>query len=166
MRRKNTRIISLLLLFFILDVVRPFGYIFLPNLTFLALVSIAFYYKLSLSLLISFIAGAVQDSIIFPGGLFHAFVYPLIILTLFLLNNFFQFIKATNSPVAVKSIQAALLILLYSFISNLTTSRGAFGFLFSYFIQAYLTFFWVDYLIQSLLNKRHSVSLKKHKHEF
>ncbi len=162
MKNKNLKIIGLFFLFFLFDVIRPLGYLFLPNLTFLAIVSIALYSNLNLSLLIALFAGSFLDSLIFSGNLFYTPVYPLFVLFVFFLNRFLYFMKIKNSPSTVKILLSISAILLYSLFHNLIAKETNLLFLISFFIQSCLSFVFVDRLIQKALPRKYSTfSLKR-----
>ncbi|MCF7916925.1 MAG: hypothetical protein K9L61_04030 [Candidatus Omnitrophica bacterium] len=156
MRKKNFKIIGLILLSFLIDVVRPLDYNLLVNATFLMLIVLSFYNKLAPMIWIAFLAGFTQDALIFPSRLFYAIEYPLIVLATFSLNNILKFIKMRNHPLISKAIIAALLISIHSFLSILIANANNFFFLINFFVQSYLVFFLINYLIEKTFKKYES----------
>lgn len=156
MSKKNFKIIGLILLSFLIDVVRPLDYNLLVNATFLMLIVLSFYNKLAPMIWIAFLAGFTQDALIFPSRLFYAIEYPLIVLATFSLNNILKFIKMRNHPLISKAIIAALLISIHSFLSILIANANNFFFLINFFVQSYLVFFLINYLIEKTFKKYES----------
>lgn len=150
MKKKNKylRAILFVLFCFFLDTLKPFGYFFLPDLTLLAIISVFFYNKLFFCLFLGIFAGSLKDSLIFPGSFYYTFTYVFLALFIFVAKRSFYFIKMKNHPEAAKLLLVAFLISTYSVLNIFITRVNNFSFLIHFFIQSYLAFFLIDYLIQ------------------
>ncbi|MCF7873581.1 MAG: hypothetical protein K9L84_04220 [Candidatus Omnitrophica bacterium] len=162
MSKKNLKIIGIILLALLIDILRPFDYFFLVNLTFLTIIILSFHNNLFFSLFTSLFAGFAQDTLVFSSNLFYTIEYPLIVIAVFLLNNFLKFIKTRHHPLIPKAIIAAFLILVHSFLNILRIGSGNFSFLTYFFIQSYLVFFLIDNILEKALKpKRYQLFNKK-----
>ncbi len=148
------KIASLLIIAFLFDLLRPLGYFFLPSILFLTIISVALYGKFSFCFFASLLMGILQDSVMFSRNVFYSLLYPLLVLIAFSLNNYFYFIKMKTNPIIVKMILSFFLILTYVTFISFIIKKGDLFFALRFFIQSYLIFFLVDYLIQESILKK------------
>lgn len=148
MRPKKRFLAVLFFTFFLFDLIRPFGYFFLPNLTFLAVIAISIQNKLFFSLIFGLLAGAVWDSVIFSGNPFYVFEYPLMALAVYFFNNCLQSLKIKIKLELEKFIIVMLVLSTHFFLLSFLLGGGNLIFFFTFFIQACLAYFLIDSLLR------------------
>jgi cell shape-determining protein MreD len=142
MKNRNFKIFLFLLIFLILDLIRPFSYSLCTEFLFLGIVVVSLNYSFWPSLFLSIIFGYIKDSISFPSAHLNLIEFPLV--SAFINYTLIHFQKR----IAIFLILFAVLIA-HIFLNSIYIEELNLWFSSLFFIHSYILFF----LINSLLKK-------------
>lgn len=152
MQEKNIKIFFSLLIFFIIDLIRPFGYAFNTEFLFLGIVFLAFNYPLLPALIMSIIFGYFKDCVSSLGA-------PINTIEFAVLCVFIHYALSYLSPLAKSThkMLAKIFVFFGACIVHLTINAlliDDFLPLFSMFflMQSFLVFLCISYLLKRWVN--------------
>lgn len=148
MKQKNIKIIVSLCAFFILDLLRPFGYSFNTEFLFLGIVFLCFNYPLYPSLIISIIFGYLKDCVATSGVPISVIEFPtLCILIHYTLAYLSPMTKPTHK-LLVKIFLFFSVCIIHMVINFLGVADFSALFSIMFMIQSFLIFLLINYFLK------------------
>lgn len=140
MREANIKAFFLLLIFFLLDILKPFGYSLLTEFTFIGIIFVALNYPLFISIALSVLFGYLKDALSPNAGCYCALEFSLIAAVVnYFLYNF--------RKKAVKTFIFAGAICIHIVINNFYINKAAYLFSFIFLIHSCAIFLIVNKLL-------------------
>ena len=148
MEDRHIKIILALLILFLADITKPFGYSFSVELIFLAVIFVAMNFSLFVSFLISVALGYLKDCLSLSQIPLNLIEFPLITLLIYYFLSHFHKVEA-------KIFIVALSLLIHVILQSLTLSGNFLLFSLIFFIQSGVIFIALNYLLRKWLKILH-----------
>lgn len=138
---------SIIAVFFLLDLIRPFGYSLSVEFLFLGVLIISAKESLKLSLAASFLAAWLRDFFIFSGPLLSIIEFPLICLFIHYLRSDRLFLAKQKHIFIAKAVIVFLSLLLHVLLNSLQFKLILPFFYLRFIIQSICLYYLIDYLL-------------------
>ncbi|MCK9615666.1 MAG: hypothetical protein M0R48_09200 [Candidatus Omnitrophica bacterium] len=144
MTEKNLKALSALLIFFLLDVTKPFAYSLATEFTFLGIVLVAMNYPLKTSLILAIIFGYLKDAACMDMGNFNLLEFSAIVTLIhYCLRNFHK--------KAVKVLLFFGVLVAHIAINNFQINKASYFFSLLFFIHSSVIFLLINRLFTEWL---------------
>jgi cell shape-determining protein MreD len=147
MKKDKILLILLLSIFFLLDLIRPFGYALSSEFLFLGIVMVSLNYDLGVSLFFAIIFGYFKDSLTPQANPFSMISFTFLCILIHILGDNLLLAVRISFRRYLKVAIGAIAIIIYD-VFNFICMRLAFPVLFiQFFIQSLLLLLLMDYLL-------------------
>jgi len=152
MIRKTPRILLIIFSFFLLDLIKPFGYFLSVEFLFLGFIVVVSRESLSTSLATAFLCAILRDFFVFRGPALAVFEFPFLCLFIHYLRSHRLTLPRQKHVFIAKTLIISISLFVHILVNSIYI-RSILGFQsFQFFIQSISVYYLIDYLLGLKVN--------------